>query len=259
MNNQQFLNEGLALLAQVNSHQRVVSGQTAVVQRLHQTPQLIATLIAQRPSNSDPDHANLVKLFQKVDRHFDDSELQDLCFQLGIDYEDLSGSSKRDKARELMMRLDRYGRLPDLLMLVSQLRPKVTWQDSPQQADGADIIAKLTVAVVVDIARPAVRDVGRYLDEIELDANFLLLQNALPDKLLYPEDKWDDFITAFAQTMDHVKHTFSGARLHFFLSAPGALIFGLGCIWGTVDEAEVYHYQSGVYYPVISISRQLRR
>jgi hypothetical protein len=259
MTNQQFLNEGLALLEQMSAHHRVVSGQTAVVQRLHQTPQLIATLIAQRPSNSDPDHANLVKLFQKVDRHFDDSELRDLCFQLGVAYEDLPGSGKRDKARELVTLLDRHGRLPDLLTLVGQLRPKVTWQDSPQQADGADIIAKLNVAVVVDIARPAVRDVGRYLDEIEMDANFLLLQNAMPDKFLSPEDKWDDFITAFAQTMDNIKHTFSGARLHFFLSAPGALIFGLGCIWGTVDEAEVYHYQSGVYYPVITISRQLRR
>jgi hypothetical protein len=101
--------------------------------------------------------------------------------------------------------------------------------------------------------------VARYLDDMEMDVNFLLLQNAQPDKFLTPEEKWDDFVAAFAQTMDSIKHTLSGTRLHFFLSAPGALIFGLGCIWGTVDEAEVYHYQNGTYYPVIAISRDLRR
>jgi hypothetical protein len=102
MTNQHFLNEGLPLLAQVSSQQPIASSATAVVQRLHYTPQLIATLIAQRPSGSDLDHANLVKLFQKVDRHFDDSELRDLCFQLGVTYEDLPGPGKRDRARDLV-------------------------------------------------------------------------------------------------------------------------------------------------------------
>lgn len=259
MTNQHFLNEGLPLLAQVSSQQPIASSATAVVQRLHYTPQLIATLIAQRPSGSDLDHANLVKLFQNIDRHFNDSELRDVCFQLDISYEDLPGPGKRDKVRDLVTMLDRHGRLSDLTILTTQLRPKIKWQESPQKAGDVDIIAKLNIAVVVDIARPTIRDVARYLDEVEMDVNFLLLQNAQPDKLLSPDDKWDHAIAAFAQTMDNIKHTFSGSRLHFFLSAPGALLFGLGCIWGTVDDAEVYHYQNGTYYPVISITRDLRR
>jgi hypothetical protein len=198
-------------------------------------------------------------LFQKVERYFNESELQDLCFRLEVNFEDLGGLGKRDRVRELVMLLDRHGRLSDLTALTRQLRPKIKWQDSPQQAGNIDIIAKLNVAVVVDIARPTIRDVARYLDDVEMDVNFLLLQNAQPDKFLAPEDKWDDFVIAFAQTMDSIKHIFSGVRLHFYLSAPGALIFGLGCIWGTVDEAEVYHYQNGTYYPVISVSRDLRR
>jgi len=253
MNNTKLVDDGLLLMMGSDG-----VGETAVSHQLHQTSQLTATLIAQRQSGSELDHANLVKLFQKVDRHFNDSELRDLCFQLDVDYEDFGLVGKRAKARELVTMMDRHGRLPDLTTLTAQLRPKIKWQDLPQQVEGTNIIAKLDVAVVVDIARPTIRDVARYLDDIEMDANFLLLQNTHADKNLLPDVKWDDYVTAFAQTMDSIKHTFSGARLHFFLSAPVALIFGLGCIWGTVDEAEVYHYQSGTYYPVISISRDLR-
>jgi len=259
MNNQQTVNTGLTLLNQINSHNLVVQNETAVSHRLHHTPQLNATLIAQKQTGSDLDHANLVSLFQKVDRAFNESELRDLCFQLNVDYEDLEGSGKRDKARELVTWMSRHSRLPDLTALATQLRPKVNWQDPPQRTGDVNIVAKLNVAVVVDIARPTIRDVARYLDEVEIDVNFLLLQNAQPDKFLSPDDKWDDYITAFAKTMDRIKHQFSGAKLHFFLSAPGALIFGLGCIWGTVDDAAVYHYQNGTYYPVISITRDLRR
>ncbi len=258
MSNVHLVNTGLQLMAQTSEHDPIAVGNTAVSHRLYHTPQLTATLIAQQQSGSDLEHANLVKLFQKIDRAFNDSELRDLCFQLKVNYEDLAGSGKREKARELVTLMDRHGRLPDLITLTSQLRPKIKWQDPPQQAEKSDIVAKLDVAIVVDIARPTIRDVARYLDEIEMDVNFLLLQNAQSDKFLSPDEKWDSFISAFAQTMNNIKHTLSGSRLHFFLSAPGALIFGLGCIWGTVDEAEVYHYQNGTYYPVISISRELR-
>ena len=258
MNNSQLIDAGLQLMTQTNQHNPLAVGDTAVAHRLHHTPQLSATLIAQRQTGGDLAHANLVKLFQKTDRHFNDSDLRDLCFQLNVDYDDLAGRGKRDKARELVTMMNRHGRLPDLIALAERLRPKINWQDPPQRAGETDIVAKLNVAVVVDIARPTVRDVARYLDDVEMDVNFLLLQNAQPDKFLSPDDKWDDYVSAFARTMDRIKHTFSGARLHFFLSAPGALIFGLGCIWGTVDDAEVYHYQSGTYYPVIAISRDLR-
>lgn len=259
MNNQQTVDNGLTLLNQISSRNLIAANETAVSHRLHHTPQLNATFIAQKQTGSDLDHANLVSLFQKVDRAFNESDLRDLCFRLHVDYEDLAGSTKRDKVRELVMWMDRNGRLPDLTILAAQLRPKIYWQDAPQQTGDVAFVAKLNVAVVVDIARPTIRDVARYLDDIEMDVNFLLLQNTQPDKFLSPDDKWDEYITAFAQTMDTIKHTFSGVRLHFFLSAPGALIFGLGCIWGTVDNAEVYHYQNGTYYPVISVSRNLRQ
>ncbi|MCA9957424.1 MAG: hypothetical protein KC443_00230 [Anaerolineales bacterium] len=155
MNNQQIINEGLNLLTQTGLNPAM--GETAVTHYLHTTPYLTAALIAQRHDAADIDHANLVKLFEKINRHFDDSELRDLCFQLQVDYADLSGMEKRDKVRELVTWMDRHGRLPDLTTLANQLRPKVKWQDLPQHAGNVPIVAKLDVAVVVDIARPADR------------------------------------------------------------------------------------------------------
>lgn len=258
MNNQQLIYEGLALLDQVHDHQPIVATASTAVHRLHRSPQLVTTLIAQRHDTADMPHANLVKLFEKVDRHFNEGELRDLCFHLHVNDEDLRGGSKRDKARELVLLMDRHGRLPDLLQQVAIARPKVTWRDAPQQSGGVTIVSQLNVAVVVDIARPTIRDVARYLDEQETAVNFLLLQHSQPDDFLDATQNWNPFIKAFSQTMNTSKHSFSGAKVHFFLSAPGALLFGLGCIWGTVDEALVYHYEKGTYFPVIHISRELR-
>lgn len=257
MDNMTIVNEGLDLLPQLSETSPLAEGKTAVSHRLHTTPYLTATLIAQRQTAADPAHDNLVKLYQKIDRHFDESELQDLCFRLNVDFDNLPGSGKRDKARELVKFMDRHGRLPQLVETAAKLRLHIAWQDPPQQFDGVAIVARLDVAIVVDIARPTIKDVAHYLDEIDLPANFILLQHAA-DAFLDATKRWDGFVNAFSQTMNKSKHTFTGAQSHFFLAAPGALLFGLGTIWGTVDEAVVYHYESGTYHPVLAISRKLR-
>jgi Effector-associated domain 7 len=59
--------------------------------------------------------------------HFDASELRDLCFDLGIDYEALPGESKGDKARELVAYTERRGRTVELATLCRQLRPDADW------------------------------------------------------------------------------------------------------------------------------------
>lgn len=258
MDNQQLAQEGLSLITQISEGQQTATSETAVAQILHRTAQLNAYLIAGRQVVSDVDHANLVQLFQRIDQHFNDGELRDLAFQLNVEYQDLEGSAKRDKARELVTYMQRHGRLSELISRVAALRSNVTWQDKPQRADGTDIVSRLDVAVLVDVARPTLLDVARYLDDQERAVNFVLLKHPQPNAFLSAGSSWNDLIRAFAQAMNNTKHTFNGARLHFFFSAPGALIFGLGCIWGTVDEAAVYHYERGTYFPVIQVSRELR-
>lgn len=59
--------------------------------------------------------------------NFDDSELRDLCFQLHVDYEIISGNNKKDKARELLTFLNRRGNIAELVYLCRQERPKINW------------------------------------------------------------------------------------------------------------------------------------
>lgn len=67
----------------------------------------------------------LRRLRQLLVDSFSDSELRDLCFEMQprIDYELLPGSSKADKARELILFCERHGRMDELATLCQQLRP----------------------------------------------------------------------------------------------------------------------------------------
>jgi len=70
---------------------------------------------------------DLVKLREGLDQHFNDSELRTLCFDSGIDYDNLPGEDKAAKARELVAHCERRGRTAELVELCRRLRPKVQW------------------------------------------------------------------------------------------------------------------------------------
>ena len=57
------------------------------------------------------------------DKWFSESDLQDLCFQLDIDWDALSGENKIDKARSLVLDCEKGGKLPKLLSMVRLARP----------------------------------------------------------------------------------------------------------------------------------------
>lgn len=59
-----------------------------------------------------------------------ESDLQDFCLALRVDYESLPGNSKADKTRGLILELQRRGRVPHLLTLVKQERPHIPWPDT---------------------------------------------------------------------------------------------------------------------------------
>jgi len=60
-----------------------------------------------------------------IDQHFNESELRDLCFELGIDYEHLEGNSKAGKVRSLLLYFERRKALERLAETVVRLRPEV--------------------------------------------------------------------------------------------------------------------------------------
>ncbi len=60
-----------------------------------------------------------------IKTYFNDSELRDLCMDLGIDYDSLGGNKKSDKARELVLFLDRHQRTNNLINSIRKLRPHI--------------------------------------------------------------------------------------------------------------------------------------
>ena len=81
------------------------------------------------PNNNDIDRKELLTL---INKHFSEGELRDLCFYLDIDFEDLGGGRKSDKARELILLLVRKNRINDLFIQGADLRPEINWQKIPK-------------------------------------------------------------------------------------------------------------------------------
>lgn len=57
---------------------------------------------------------------------YNNAELDELCFELGVDYEDFP-AEKRAKARELVRYLSRRGRLGELVVAGQRSRPHLGW------------------------------------------------------------------------------------------------------------------------------------
>jgi hypothetical protein len=66
------------------------------------------------------DRATLRKL---LNTHFDLEEIETLCFDLHIDFENLDGQSKQAKVRELVLYCERYRRIDELVATIRRLRP----------------------------------------------------------------------------------------------------------------------------------------
>jgi hypothetical protein len=78
-----------------------------------------------------------VELRQILTLRFDEGELRTLCFDLGIEYENLPGTTKADKARELVLYFEHRGRIPELLELIRNSRPETSLDDTSEVATDA--------------------------------------------------------------------------------------------------------------------------
>lgn len=77
------------------------------------------------PESTDGPTIDRSRLLEQIRALFSDGELRDLCLDLGVDYESLPGGGKGDKARELLLLMERLGRLPDLVRRVTEVRPHI--------------------------------------------------------------------------------------------------------------------------------------
>lgn len=69
----------------------------------------------------------LIKLRQRLSTYFSEGELKTLCFDLGIDYDDLPDNGRENKARELIQYFERRSRIPELVEACQGQRPQVPW------------------------------------------------------------------------------------------------------------------------------------
>ncbi len=70
-----------------------------------------------------------IHLPEKIIQSFNQQELEDLCFRLSIDINDLPAIGRQRKIQELVLFIQRRQRMPELLHLLHQLRPKISWPD----------------------------------------------------------------------------------------------------------------------------------
>ena len=123
---------------------------------------------------------SLATLREKLVRMFSLTDIDDLCFELNVDHEDISGDAKKDRARYLIEYLDMRGRISELEELCAKLRPGA-WnsppiqQESPQnKQDGildAELLSKRrsTYEALFRVLKPF----SRYDASEELDAKAL--------------------------------------------------------------------------------------
>lgn len=82
------------------------------------------------------DQETLATLRETMTDVFNLSELRDLCFDLAIDYENLAGSTKSDKMRELINHTRRTGHLVELIEACRLRRPNADWGELIETVQG---------------------------------------------------------------------------------------------------------------------------
>lgn len=83
------------------------------------------------------------QLWRELVESFSEEELNTLCFELGVDYENVSGDTKADKAREIVELFERENRLGELVDYCRGVRPEANWPDVTDLEQAARLIDML--------------------------------------------------------------------------------------------------------------------
>lgn len=102
---------------------------------------LTVTFNQKRNKMADPNR--IVKINEFIMNHFNQDELNTLSFQMGIDFENITGDSKESKAREFVLHLARRNRLAELEEMIQGMRPGIPLdhimvEETDEQPSAAD-------------------------------------------------------------------------------------------------------------------------
>lgn len=258
MTTTQFIQGGLRLFTKLNEGETAVSlDNTVRVQRLYESPLLTADLIAHSQPQTIGKGKSFGDLARLLNQTYSLEELKLLCEDLSLDYENLPGETRLGKALSLVQYVQRHSHLAELIGTCSRQRPRVEWPDATHVALPA-FAPKDDLVIVVNLASRfnIELDVPRYLDEKKrLEANFIYFQNPNKDRHIPHTANWNEFQSAFTKTIKQVNDLVPFKQPHIFVSGSGAILFSLGCMWGSVKPATCYHYDGNTYYPLIEINK----
>ncbi len=106
-----------------------------IVEALNGNPsQIIEFIKTQFPltttplKSQEPDYSQRKRFFENLTKFFSLSELKNICFFIGVDYENLpEHDQKTSFVRELLGHVGRIGRLQELIQVCQQERPQLVW------------------------------------------------------------------------------------------------------------------------------------
>ncbi|MCA9959542.1 MAG: phosphotransferase [Anaerolineales bacterium] len=73
------------------------------------------------------DHRTLLQLFSVLDKQLNETELQQLCFMLGVNYSDLPGQTRALKIQELLQYLNRRHRVAEMVTTAAVVNDSLDW------------------------------------------------------------------------------------------------------------------------------------
>lgn len=82
--------------------------------------------------------SELFTLASEIEVYFNIEDMNQLCFSLGVEHENIKGNTRQEKARELVLYFHQRKRIPDLLEKVRKVRPGVEFPNVPDKPDGPD-------------------------------------------------------------------------------------------------------------------------
>ncbi|MCB8945291.1 MAG: SAVED domain-containing protein [Ardenticatenaceae bacterium] len=255
MENNNFLGKVVAIFKNMEGGKTAVSpDNTILIQQLHKSEILTVYLLAGSDMPPAQRGKSIIDLRDQIDDLFDGEELRTVCFELGEELENMAGQTKSAKCLSLADMMRRHGRLPDLLDLLKKHRPNAVWPDA-KQITLPTIVKKDNLAVVVGMIHRrdgsnVLQDVANYLNEQGKDANILLF---ITSGIIPLEADWQQFPQVFRDVIDDTLSQTGTKVGHFFLAGTGAMLFSMGCIWSTVGDSTLYHWQGGTYHPIITL------
>ncbi len=92
----------------------------------------------------------LSKLHKQIDQYFSFSEVRTLCFDLGVDYENIPGDHRSAFIRNLIVSLAKQNRLQELVAHIKAQRPFVDWENVPTDFELPSTIAQESIKQVVN-------------------------------------------------------------------------------------------------------------